>query len=104
MRFAYRLALACGRADVYTMLGEISATELVEWQAFAQLEPFGGLIDDVRFAQWMALFANANRNPKKSRRFRPKQFSMAAWPSAQRRANWGAIKAWAQAHNARIEA
>jgi hypothetical protein len=42
--------------------------------AFAQLEPFGFRADWAPFAVLMALLANINRNPKKSKRFKADDF------------------------------
>lgn len=36
-------------------------------QAFAELEPFGSLIDDMRIGQVVAMLANVNRDTKKRR-------------------------------------
>lgn len=58
-RFAYRLALNLGRADVDAMLDEMSAIQFREWMAYAELEPFGGDVDEIRSAQLRALIMNA---------------------------------------------
>ena len=47
------------------MLATITWTQLQEWMAFAQLEPFDEERADWRSAQVAAMIANANRNPKK---------------------------------------
>lgn len=39
--------------------------EFVEWMAFYNIEPFGGLRDDLHAAQVVAMIANVNRDPKK---------------------------------------
>jgi len=50
---------------------EMSAREFTEWQAFAELEPFGDWRGDVRIAMLMSLLANINRD----RKAHPKAFS-----------------------------
>jgi hypothetical protein len=47
------------------MLREMTAVELVEWRAFAALEPFGDAQQDVRMGRLMALLANINRDPRR---------------------------------------
>ena len=42
--------------------------------AFFEIEPFGEIVEDGRFARLMCLIANINRDPKKSRKFSPKDF------------------------------
>lgn len=98
----YRLALAAGRVDVYGMIDEMSSSQLTGWQAYAAVEPFGPLVDDLRYANQMALTANVNRDPKKRSAFKPREFSIAHWPQQRRRGNWGAVKLWAMRHNAGI--
>ena len=49
------------------MLDGISSHELTEWQAYAQLEPFGEERADIRMATNTMVLANANRDPKKKR-------------------------------------
>lgn len=46
-RFAYRLALATGRLDVEEIMA-LPWPVLREWMAYAELEPFGPLRDDLR--------------------------------------------------------
>lgn len=47
------------------MLDSVSSRELTEWQAYAQLEPFGEERADYRAATIAMLIANANRDSKK---------------------------------------
>ena len=44
--------------------------------AFAQVDPFGSepVLIDAHFASLMALTANINRDPKKSRTYKPEEF------------------------------
>lgn len=41
------------------MLDEMSAIQFREWMAYAELEPFGGDVDEIRSAQLRALIMNA---------------------------------------------
>lgn len=50
------------------LLDTISSRELTEWQAYAQLEPFGEERADLRSATNTMVLANANRDPKKQAR------------------------------------
>lgn len=43
------------------MLGEMTARQLNEWLAFAELEPFDMEVENARFAQIVAAIANVNR-------------------------------------------
>lgn len=47
------------------MLRAITADQLDEWIAYYRLEPFGVEMWDWLIAHFKALFANANRDPKK---------------------------------------
>lgn len=49
-RFAMRLAKEMGIPNVNGMLRGISGNDLVEWMAYAKLEPFGEERDDLRMA------------------------------------------------------
>ena len=53
---------------VAELLARTSSRELSEWMAFDAIEPLGDRRLDVLLASFMALFANANRDPKKRRR------------------------------------
>jgi hypothetical protein len=48
--------------DVESVLAELSAAQLAEWQAYYQLEPFGGQWQQT--ALLASLIANANRDPE----------------------------------------
>ena len=65
-RFALRLALELGYANVDAMLREMTAQQFTEWIAYYQLEPFGTLMYDVEWATWKALYANAHMKKGKS--------------------------------------
>lgn len=43
------------------LLAEVTSSELVEWQAFGRIEPFGGVADDYRAGIGAAMTYNANR-------------------------------------------
>lgn len=53
----------------------ISSAEFAEWMAYAQLEPFGGLQDDLRAGAIASTIANVNRDSDKTPRpFEPGDF------------------------------
>lgn len=43
----------------------MGAAEFGEWQAFYEIEPFGGVRGDLQVAQMMSLLANIHRDPRK---------------------------------------
>jgi hypothetical protein len=53
------------RVNVDGMLREISAKQFIEWIAFDELEPIGGLKDDYRAASIVATLVNLRRNVEK---------------------------------------
>ena len=52
---------------VAQLLGSIGSHELMEWEQYAQLEPFGPMIEDLRAGLAPAATINANRDPEKSK-------------------------------------
>lgn len=58
----FRLALALGKT--LRELREIGSEELTYWMAYADLEPFGPLVDDFRAGSGVAMTYNMNRNEK----------------------------------------
>ncbi len=52
----------------------MSSREFTEWMAFFQLQPYGEWRADFRTASLMALIANVNRDPNKSKEFTPQEF------------------------------
>jgi hypothetical protein len=50
----------------------MTARQLLEWQTFAALEPFGEDREDARFGAVVQVVANANRNPKR----KPRPFTL----------------------------
>lgn len=56
------------------LLRRIDSRELQEWQAYYELEPFGEERGDLRAGIVAATVANANRNPKKTKPFKPGDF------------------------------
>jgi hypothetical protein len=48
---------------VGVMLETIGSEELTEWLGFSQLEPFGGMIEDLRAGIGAATTLNVNRGP-----------------------------------------
>lgn len=43
------------------LMREMSSAELTHWMAFARIEPFGGIVDDVRAGLPAAVYVNAHR-------------------------------------------
>lgn len=52
----------------------MGSREFTEWMAFFQLQPYGEWRADFRTASLMALIANVNRDPNKSKEFSPQDF------------------------------
>jgi hypothetical protein len=66
--------LALGRPDVDGLLGELSSSQLAEWLAYFQLEPFGEERDDLRMGIVASTIANVNRSPKRKKPYEPRDF------------------------------
>jgi hypothetical protein len=60
-RFAYRLALKVGHANVDRMLRGMTTRQLTEWRAYADLEPFDEERADYRAASIVHAVRNAFR-------------------------------------------
>ncbi len=75
LRFAYRLALALGRADVEEMLRGMSAREFVRWWAFYAVEPWGFREENRRVALLGTTIANVSgktlKKPLRMKDFMP---------------------------------
>ena len=99
-RFQFRLALALGMT-VREMLARMDSAEFAEWMAYARLEPFGPLQDDMRAGVTASTFANANRG-KKSRVFKPDDF-MASLKAERRRSQGPLRKRMAEAFEGLME-
>ena len=57
------------------MLARISSQELSEWIAYADLEPFGPLQEELRAGTITATVANTARDPKRKRKgYQPADF------------------------------
>jgi len=52
------LAQKNGATNVDDMLFNMSSTQFIEWQQFAQLEPFGAQVDEFQLAALRALVTN----------------------------------------------
>jgi hypothetical protein len=44
------------------MLSEVTASELTEWQAYSEVEPWGPVVDDLRAGMGAAATLNMNRS------------------------------------------
>jgi len=49
-RFSFRLCLALGVIHPDHLLESLTADQLADWEAYGRVEPFGGYIDDIRWA------------------------------------------------------
>lgn len=68
--FAYRLALQLGCPHPDYLTARLSASQLVGWMRYAEIEPFGEFRHELRHGQVMALHSNINRDSKQ----RPEPF------------------------------
>lgn len=59
---------------VAELLERCSASELLHWEEFAKMEPFGGVVDDLRAGLAPAATINANRDPEKGKPIGPLDF------------------------------
>jgi hypothetical protein len=78
------LALAFG-IPPRELARRLSARELAEYEALDRLDPFGPERGDLRMAILASLIANVNRDPKKTKAFKPLDF-MPYVPEADKRA------------------
>lgn len=78
----FRLALSLGYT-VRDLQNRIDSRELTEWIAFYNIEPFGEDRADMRQALTSCILANANRDPKKSRAFKPQDFMLVKPPKKE---------------------
>lgn len=73
-RFAFRLALALGQSNPDKMLCEIPHRILMEWQQYAELEPFGEERADWRAAMIASTMANIHARKKGKPAFKIENF------------------------------
>jgi hypothetical protein len=60
------MAVKLGKVDVdREILGVITLDQLLEWQAFAELEPFDEVRQDLRIASIVEVLLNINRDTKR---------------------------------------
>lgn len=103
-RFAYRLALALGQPNVRTMLSGLTGRELLEWEAFDRIEPFGEERADLRTGILASTLCNLRG--RKGRRSQPQDFMprFGGEPSRRRATTPAAMRAimtaLTAAHNA----
>ena len=63
----------------------MSYAEFVDWLAYYQIEPFGGVRGDLHAALVAAIIANANRDPKKRRKpYTPGEFMPDWWKGKEK--------------------
>ena len=86
-------------------LGErMSAREFLDWQTFDSLEPIGGERIDLAAGIVAATIANANRDPRKGKAFRPADFMpLSPKPPPATDGGLADFLAWAREHNRRLE-
>lgn len=66
--------MALGRHDVDGLLAEMSSSQLAEWIAFYQLEPWGEERADLRAGIVASTIANVNRSQKQKKPYKPDDF------------------------------
>lgn len=66
------------------MLDELTSSEVADWYAFAEIEPWGTGVDDFRTGTLAAVIANVNRNPERAP-YSPGDF-MPTWDPVERAA------------------
>lgn len=59
------MAVRLGIANVDAMARSLTAKQLLEWEAYEDLEPFGELRQDYRIASIVTMLANINRGKGK---------------------------------------
>lgn len=86
-------------------LGErMTAREFLAWQAFDAVEPIGGERLDLAAGIVAATIANANRDAKRTKPFKPADFMpLAPRPPSPPDGGLAEFIAWARDHNRRIE-
>lgn len=86
-------------------LGErMSAREFLDWQTFDSLEPIGGERIDLAAGIIASTIANASRDAKRTKPFKPADFMpLAPQPPAPKDGGLAAFIAWARAHNRRLK-
>jgi hypothetical protein len=73
-RFAYRLALALGKANPDAMLAQLPHRVFVEWIEYTKLEPFGEERADLRAGIIASTIANCLARKKGQPAFKVKDF------------------------------
>ncbi|WP_129738360.1 phage tail assembly protein T [Alteromonas sp. 76-1] len=77
-----RLALKLGQCDADHFLRKLSASQLLEWFRFAELEPFGARVEQMQTAGLRAQVANYLRK-KGSEPFTAQDFVLGYKPQVQ---------------------
>lgn len=92
---------------VNELLIRISSQELSEWLAYYELEPFGEERADLRMGILASVFANANRDPKKGRAFKPQDFIPSFEGKAKKQQTpqeiYQAFRSWAVGAGAKVK-
>lgn len=70
------------------LLSRISSRELSEWMAYYDLEPFGEERADLRAGIIASVTANANRDAKKGKAYRPQDFMPDFEKASEKRQVW----------------
>lgn len=66
----------------------------MDWMDYAELEPWGGAREDLRAGLVASITANANRNPKKSKSFKPEDFFPNLKPRSKKKAALSTPEEW----------
>lgn len=85
-------------------MARCDSREFSEWQAFYGIEPWGEERADLRMGIMASVIANAHRDPKKSRPFKPRDFMPNFDPPKQQdvRTMEARLRAYAIAKGAKI--
>ena len=57
----YRLAVMAGEADTDALAKRITWAQLIEWEAYAQIEPFGAIRDNYHAGVVAKMIANVHK-------------------------------------------
>ncbi|MEY8203803.1 MAG: DUF4035 domain-containing protein [Bermanella sp.] len=68
-----RLATQLGEVNIDSMLASLTGLQMLEWEYFYQVEPFGAEVEELRFGNICATLANINRDSK-TKLFNPADF------------------------------
>lgn len=71
----FRLSLALGFPHPDYLLEQLDSVQISEWMAYANIEPFGSLAEDLRLGQTTAMIGNTHLK-KGAKPFKAQDFSL----------------------------